>query len=69
VPSTEKCSLDNSVRTCGRFSNVVMNLREISRSSSRSRFLQNTVASHSGLSADSPTLAGSTVVLRARKVW
>jgi hypothetical protein len=23
VPSTEKCSLDNSERTCGRFSTVV----------------------------------------------
>ena len=27
VPSHEKCSLDNSERTCGRFSTVVMNLR------------------------------------------
>ena len=32
-----------------------MNLAAISPSSSRSRFLQNTVASHTGSSADSPT--------------
>src|SRR5204862_910370 len=55
VPSTEKCSLDSSLRTCGRFSTPAKNLAAISPSSNRSRFLQNTVASHTGSSAESPT--------------
>jgi len=41
--------------TCGRLSTLVKNLAAISPSSSRSRFLQNTVASHTGSSAESPT--------------
>src|SRR6201987_1104863 len=55
VPSTEKCSLDKSPRTCGRFSTVTKNLAAMSPSSRRSRFLQNTVASHTGSSIDRPT--------------
>src|SRR5215467_469480 len=45
VPSTEKCSLESRPRTCGRFRTLLMNLRAISPSNRRSRFLQKTVAS------------------------
>ena len=36
VRSTEKCSLDKSLRTCGRFSTPAKNLAAISPSSKRS---------------------------------
>src|SRR4029077_5860112 len=55
VPSTEKCSLDRSLRTFGKFSTPAKNFTAISPSSRRSRFLQNTVASQTGSSADNPT--------------
>src|SRR5262249_39320323 len=38
VPSTEKCSSDNSGLTCGWFKSLVMNLANISPFCSRSRF-------------------------------
>jgi hypothetical protein len=40
VPSTEKCSLDNSRLTRGWASTAVRNLAAISPSSSRSRFFE-----------------------------
>src|SRR5262249_11486996 len=46
VPSTEKCSSDNSGLTCGWFKSLVMNLANTSPFCSRSRFLVNTVGSH-----------------------
>jgi hypothetical protein len=52
VPSTEKCSLDKSLRTSGKFKTPAMNLAATSPPKRRSRFLQNTVAS--GSSADKP---------------
>ncbi len=47
VPSTEKCSLDKSHTHVRQVQHSDKNLAAISPSSSRSRFLQNTVASHS----------------------
>src|SRR5205823_9131768 len=55
VPSTEKCSLDKSLRTSGRFKTPVRNLAATSPPKRRSRFLQKTVASHTGSSAERPT--------------
>src|SRR5258708_6203968 len=55
VPSTEKCSSDNSGLTCGWFKSLVMNLANTSPFCSRSRFLVNTVGSHTGSSGESPT--------------
>jgi hypothetical protein len=55
VPSTEKCSSDTSALTRGRFSTASMNAAAISPSSSRSRFLVNTVGTQTGSSTDSPT--------------
>src|SRR6185503_19033777 len=66
VPSTEKCSLESSLRTCGRFSTATKNLFAISPSSSRFRFLQNTVASHTASSAEwlrRPMLRSTTIGL------
>jgi len=42
VPSTEKCSLDNSRFTFGCASTADKNFAAISPSSSRSRFFENT---------------------------
>src|SRR5215467_15055048 len=42
VPSTEKCSLDKSLRTSGKFNTPAMNLAATSPPRRRSRFLQKT---------------------------
>src|SRR5258707_1688277 len=55
VPSTEKCSSDNSGLTCGWFKSLVMNLANTSPLCSRSRFFVNTVESHTTASGESPT--------------
>src|SRR6202008_2367779 len=55
VPSTEKCSSDNSGLTCGWFKSLVMNLANTSPLCSRSRFFVNTVGSHTRSSGESPT--------------
>src|ERR1700716_695655 len=55
VPSTEKCSSDNSTRTCLWFRSSARNLRATSASSSRSRFFVNTVGTHTGSSTPRPT--------------
>src|SRR5262249_19168201 len=55
VPSTEKCSSDNSGLTCGWFRSLVMNLANTSPLCSRSRFFVNTVGSHTRSSGESPT--------------
>ena len=60
VPSTEKCSLDSWLRTCGRLRTLAKNLAAISPSSSRSRFLQKTVASHTGSSSRAQRTSGTT---------
>ena len=65
VPSTEKCSLESSLRTCGRFSMATKNLLAISPSSSRSRFLQNTVASHTASSERARRTSGTADYSRA----
>src|SRR5215472_12560860 len=46
VPSTEKCSSDNSGLTCGWFKSLVMNLANTSPLCSRSRFFVNTRVPH-----------------------
>jgi hypothetical protein len=55
VPSTEKCSSDNSGLTCGWFRSLVMNFVNTSPFCSRSRFLVKVVGSQTGSSGDSPT--------------
>src|SRR5262249_58123694 len=55
VPSTEKCSSDNSGSTCGWYKSLVMNLANTSPFCSRSRFFVNTVGSHTRSSGESPT--------------
>ena len=54
VPSTVKCSSDNNALTCGWLSTAWKNLAAIAPSSSRSRFLVNTVTSHTGSSIARP---------------
>src|SRR2546429_8898181 len=54
VPSTEKCSSDNSGLTW-MVQSLVMNLANTSPFCSRSRFFVNTVGSHTGSSGESPT--------------
>ena len=60
-PGLDQRAVDREVlagkklRARGGFSTLAMNLAAMSPSSSRSRFFQNTVASHTGSSADSPT--------------
>jgi hypothetical protein len=55
VPSTEKCSSDNSGLTCGWFRSLVMNVANTSPFCSRSRFLVKLVGSQTGSSGESPT--------------
>ena len=55
VPSTEKCSSDNSGLTCGWFRSLVMNLINTSPFCSRSRFFVKVVGSQIGSSGESPT--------------
>src|ERR1700758_350720 len=55
VPSTEKCSSDNSGLTCGWFRSLVMNFANTSPFCSRSRFLVKLVGSQTGSSGESPT--------------
>jgi hypothetical protein len=55
VPSTEKCSLDNSRLTPGCDSTAVRNLAAISPSSSGSRFFEKLEWSHTGSSMPIPT--------------
>jgi hypothetical protein len=55
VPSTEKCSCDSRRLTSGSVSTAAMNSAAILPDSSLSRFLLNTVGSHTGSSTDSPT--------------
>jgi hypothetical protein len=55
APSTEKCSLDISFVTRGCARTVARNLAAIAPSSRRSRFFENTVASHTGSSIARPT--------------
>ena len=55
VPSTEKCSSDKSALTLGCASTARRNLAAISPSSSRSRFLVNTVTSQIASSTPNPT--------------
>src|SRR5664280_834847 len=55
VPSTEKCSSDNSGLTCGWFRSWVMNFVNTSPVCSRSRFLVKVVGSQTGSSGDNPT--------------
>ena len=55
VPSTEKCSSDNSGLTCGWFRSSVMNLANTSPFCSRSRFLVKVVGSQTGSSGERPT--------------
>ena len=59
VPSTEKCSLESRLRTCDRLKTATKNLFAISPLSSRSRFLQNTVASHTAWSAGAQRTSGT----------
>ena len=54
VPSTEKCSSDNNALTLGWASRACRNFLDTSASSNRSRFLVNTVTSHTGSSTDRP---------------
>ena len=54
VPSTEKCSSDSSALTLGCASTARRNLAAISPSSSRSRFLVNTVTSQIASSTPEP---------------
>src|SRR6266487_4946660 len=55
VPSTEKCSSDNSGLTCGWLRSLVMNLVNTSPFCSRSRFFVKVVGSQIGSSGESPT--------------
>ena len=55
VPSTEKWSSDSSALTGSWFRTAAMNLRAMSPSIRRSRFLVNTLTSHTAVSNDSPT--------------
>src|SRR3984957_14583659 len=55
VPSTEKCSSEISALIRGWLMIATRNCRATSPSSSRSRFLLNVLASHTGASIDSPT--------------
>jgi hypothetical protein len=55
VPSAERCSLDNSRRTCGRSSSAARNSAATSPSSSRSRFLEKVEWSQTGSSIPNPT--------------
>jgi len=55
VPSTEKCSLDNSRLTCGCDSTASSNLAAISPSKRRSRFFVKAEWSHTGSSMPMPT--------------
>src|ERR1700709_1031463 len=55
VPSTEKCSSDSSGLTCGSIRIAARKRCAISPSSRRSRFLVNTVTSHTEASIDRPT--------------
>src|SRR5882672_2215353 len=55
VPSTEKCSSDNSGLTREWFRSLVMNFVNTSPFCSRSRFLVKMVGSQTGSSGDSPT--------------
>src|SRR6266498_5145493 len=55
VPSTEKCSSDNSGLICGWLRSLVMNLVNTSPFCSRSRFLVKVVGSQIGSSGESPT--------------
>ena len=55
VPSTEKCSLDNSRLTRGCDSTAARNLAAISPSKSRSRFFEKLEWSHTGSSIPMPT--------------
>src|SRR5690349_14227195 len=55
VPSTEKCSVESRRLTCGSARIARRKPWAISPSSNRSRFLVNTVASHTGASIDRPT--------------
>jgi len=55
VPSTEKCSLDNSRFTSGKATSSARKRCATSPASSRSRFFENTLASHTGSSTPSPT--------------
>jgi hypothetical protein len=55
VPSTEKCSSDKSALIRGWPSTAAMSFAATSPSSSRSRFLVNTVTSQIGASIARPT--------------
>jgi hypothetical protein len=55
VPSTEKCSLDKSRFTSGRASSSARKRCATSPASSRSRFFEKLLASHTGSSTPSPT--------------
>jgi hypothetical protein len=55
VPSTEKCSVERCRFTAGSTRTARRKTRAISPSSSRSRFLVNTVTSQTGASMDRPT--------------
>src|SRR6266699_270980 len=54
VPSTEKCSSDNSGLTCGWFRSLVMNLINTSPFCSRSRFFVKVVGSQIGFVGGKP---------------
>jgi hypothetical protein len=55
VPSTEKCSSDNSGFYCGWFRGLLMNFVNTSPFCSRSRFFVKVVGSQTGSSGESPT--------------
>src|SRR5580704_10993723 len=55
VPSTEKCSSDNSGLTSGWFRSLLMNLANTAPVCSRSRFFVKVVGSQIGASGESPT--------------
>src|ERR1700721_2752642 len=55
VPSTEKCSSDNSCLTSGWFRSLLMNLANTAPVCSRSRFFVKVVGSQIGSSGESPT--------------
>src|SRR5258708_13592646 len=54
VPSTEKCSSDNSGLTCGWFKSLVMNLAHTPPFCSPSRFLLNPAGSHTQPTSAAP---------------
>jgi hypothetical protein len=54
VPSTEKCSDESSGTTAGSVGSADKKHRAMSPASGRSRFLVNTVTSHTGASMDRP---------------